>query len=87
MKLAPATWEAGPMWLGPELAEPSTVPSSSTATTVRPGGVRIHIDRACSSVTSRGHEKVSPAATIVCTSGQIAGQSPGVASRIRMAPG
>src|SRR5438132_1158875 len=40
-KPAFATCDPGPAWLGWVLALPTIVPSSSTATTVRPGGSRI----------------------------------------------
>ena len=43
------------MWFGFILAVPSTVPSESTATTVRLGAVSIHIALACSSLTSGSH--------------------------------
>ena len=84
MKLALAMCAAGPMWLAPIFAVPSTV-SPSTATTVRAGGVAIHMSRARSSETSLGHVKVSPAATMSRRKGQICAQSPSVASLIRMA--
>jgi hypothetical protein len=38
MKLADATWDPGPGRLAHMLAEPITVPPSSVATDVRPGG-------------------------------------------------
>ena len=43
MKLAEAMWEPRPGRFGYMFALPMTVPSSSTATTVRPGGPTIHI--------------------------------------------
>ncbi|GAB3819058.1 hypothetical protein GCM10027605_72670 [Micromonospora zhanjiangensis] len=52
MKLALPTCAPGPIWLGFILADPTTVPSSSTATRVRAGGASIQISRARSSVMS-----------------------------------
>ena len=88
MKPALATCAAGPPagWLGWVSAVPSTVPSSSSATTVRPGGCLSHIVRACSSEVSGAQLNVSPAATMSCRNGQIAGQSSGVASRMITPP-
>jgi len=54
MKLALAMCDPGPSWFGFIFAEPSTVPSWSTATTVRLGGRTSHMSLARSSVTSRG---------------------------------
>ena len=73
MKLAVPMCDAPPPWLGPSTALPVTVPSSSTVTKVRSGGVFIQISRACASVVSRSHENVSPAAMILRWNAQIAG--------------
>ena len=54
MKLAEAMCEPLPAWLGFILALPRTVPSSSTATAVRPGGGSIQRARASGSVRSSG---------------------------------
>ena len=54
MKLAVDTCDPRPGRLGPDFAEPSTVPSASTATNVRPGGCSIHHARPVSSVRSSG---------------------------------
>jgi hypothetical protein len=53
MKLAEATCDPGPPRLAYMLALPSTVPSGSVATTVRPGGPTIHIRRPSASSMSR----------------------------------
>src|SRR4051794_38412157 len=87
MKLAVATCPPLPARLGPIFALPTTVPSSSTATVVRPGGVSIHSARPSASSSSHGYVYVSPAATIIRKNGQIAGQSSAAASRIVTPPG
>src|SRR5690348_16782114 len=61
---------------------PSTTPSASAATTVRPGGPIIHIRRPLASVMPGSYAYVSRAATIWRKKGQIASQSSGRASRI-----
>ena len=82
MKLADATCEPGPGRLAYMLAVPSTVPSESVATTVRPGGSIIHMLRPSASSISGSYAYVSRAATISWKNGQIASQSSGRASLI-----
>src|ERR1700733_11701176 len=82
MKLADATCEPGPGRLAYMLAVPSTVPSESVATTVRPGGSIIHMLRPSASSISGSYAYVSRAATISWKNGQIAAQSSGRASLI-----
>src|SRR5215472_16734665 len=59
-------------------------PSSSIATTVRPGGLRIHPARARASVRSGSHVRVSPAEPSCFKISQMVGQSLACASRITM---
>ena len=87
MNPALATCAAGPPWFGPISAVPSTVPSSATATSVRPGGGFIHRLRADASSVSVSHENVSPARMIPRMNAHIAGQSAAVASRISITCG
>ena len=82
MKLADATCDPGPGRFAYMLAVPSTVPSESVATTVRPGGSIIHSRRASASSMSGSYAYVSRAATISWKNGQIASQSSGRASLI-----
>ncbi len=71
--------------LGPIFAVPSTVPSSSTATVVAPGGCSIQSERATSCGISGSNAYVSSARTTSEKIGQIAAQSSSVASRISTA--
>src|SRR6516165_6553680 len=90
MKLALATWAAGPPWFGPHSAVPRTVPSPSTATTVNPRDPpcqRNQPSRASRSLVSVSQEKVSPACTMTRMNAQIAGQSAGTASLISTVSG
>ncbi len=82
MKLADATCDPGPGRFAYMLAVPSTVPSGSVATTVRPGGSIIHSRRASASSMSGSYAYVSRAATISWKNGHIASQSSGRASLI-----
>lgn len=80
MKLALATCAPGPSRFAYMLAVPSTSARPGT-TVVRPGESTIQSARARASVIRGSYVKVSPARTTSRTTGQIAGQSDGVASR------
>src|SRR4051812_34794235 len=82
MKLALATCAPGPARLAYMFAVPRIASPPAVATVVRPGGLTIHSACPSASVIAGSYVNVSPATTTSCTIGQIAGQSPTVASRI-----
>jgi hypothetical protein len=82
MKLALATCAPGPARFAYMFAVPRTA-APSRATVVRPGEATIHGARPSSSVICGSYGNVSAATTTSRTIGQIADQSPGVASPMR----